>query len=98
MNFNPYNHNLPVTDIIPTVQRKLTDHNTLIITAPPGAGKSTILPLALMEEPWLANKKIILLEPRRLAASTIAHRMADLLNEQAGNTVGYRPGCPLDGN
>ena len=88
--FNPYTHNLPVTDIIPTVQRKLTDHNTLIITAPPGAGKSTILPLALLGEPWLANKKIILLEPRRLAASTIAHRMADLLNEQAGQTVGYR--------
>jgi ATP-dependent helicase HrpB len=88
--FNPYTHNLPVTDIIPTVQRKLTNHNTLILTAPPGAGKSTILPLALLNEPWLNNKKIILLEPRRLAASTIAHRMSDLLGEQPGQTVGYR--------
>lgn len=90
MSFNPYQYNLPVTDIIPDVQHELKTHNTLIVTAPPGAGKSTILPLALLQEPWLNNKKIILLEPRRLAASTIAYRMADLLNQQPGQTVGYR--------
>lgn len=90
MSFNPYQYNLPVTDIIPDVQRELKTHNTLILTAPPGAGKSTILPLALQQEPWLNNKKVILLEPRRLAASTIAYRMADLLNQQPGQTVGYR--------
>ena len=88
--FNPYHYNLPVTDIIPAVQRQLNANNTLILTAPPGAGKSTLLPLALLNESWLNNKKIILLEPRRLAASSIAHRMADMLNEQPGQTVGYR--------
>jgi ATP-dependent helicase HrpB len=90
MNFNPYRHNLPITETIPDVQKHLNQNNTLILTAPPGAGKSTLLPLALLNEPWLNNKKIILLEPRRLAASTIAHRMASLLNEQPGHTVGYR--------
>ncbi|MFD2164205.1 ATP-dependent helicase HrpB [Paradesertivirga mongoliensis] len=88
--FNPYQYQLPVTEIISDLQRKLNTNNTLILTAPPGAGKSTILPLALLNAPWLNNKKIILLEPRRLAASTIAHRMADLLGEQPGQTVGYR--------
>jgi ATP-dependent helicase HrpB len=88
--FNPYTHNLPITQTIPDVQEHLTHTNTLILTAPPGAGKSTLLPLALLNQPWLNNKKIILLEPRRLAASTIAHRMADLLGETPGHTVGYR--------
>ncbi|HEY0055662.1 MAG TPA: ATP-dependent helicase HrpB [Pedobacter sp.] len=88
--FNPYTHNLPITQTIPDVQKHLTHTNTLILTAPPGAGKSTLLPLALLNQPWLNHKKIILLEPRRLAASTIAHRMADLLGEQPGQTVGYR--------
>jgi ATP-dependent helicase HrpB len=89
-NFNPYNHNLPITETIPDVQKHLQNTNTLILTAPPGAGKSTILPLALLDQPWLQNKKIIVLEPRRLAASTIAYRMADLLNQQPGQTIGYR--------
>jgi ATP-dependent helicase HrpB len=90
MSFDPHHHNLPITATIPEVQKHLTHNNTLILTAPPGAGKSTLLPLALLNQPWLNHKKIILLEPRRLAASTIAHRMADLLNEQPGHTVGYR--------
>lgn len=81
---------LPVKEIIPEVQKKLTDNNTLIITAPPGAGKSTLLPLALLNEPWLENKKIYMLEPRRLAARSIAMRMAELLGEEVGKTVGYR--------
>ncbi|HEY0894938.1 MAG TPA: ATP-dependent helicase HrpB, partial [Sphingobacteriaceae bacterium] len=88
MNFDSLN--LPVAEIIPDVKMHLADQNTLLVTAPPGAGKSTILPLALMDEPWLRSKKIIVLEPRRLAASSIAYRMADLLGEQVGNTVGYR--------
>src|SRR5690606_29375905 len=62
----------------------------LIISAPPGAGKSTLLPLALLHEPWLQGKKILMLEPRRLAASSIANRMASLLQEPVGRTVGYR--------
>jgi len=81
---------LPVKDVIPKIQKELTNSATLIIKAPPGAGKSTLLPLALMNEPWLTGKKILMLEPRRLAAKTIANRMADLLGERVGDSVGYR--------
>lgn len=90
MSFNPFNIDLPVTEIIPEVKQKLTQENTLIVTAPPGAGKSTLLPLALLNEKWLQGKKILMLEPRRLAARTIAERMASLLGENVGQTVGYR--------
>ncbi|WP_245970346.1 ATP-dependent helicase HrpB [Pseudochryseolinea flava] len=61
----------------------------MILQAPPGAGKSTVLPLQLMDEPWLGGKKIIMLEPRRLAAKSVAERMADLLEEDAGQRIGY---------
>ena len=90
MPFNPFQIDLPVTEIIPTVREHLATRNTLIVHAPPGAGKSTLLPLALLDEPWLAGQKIIMLEPRRLAARTIAERMAQLLGETVGQTVGYR--------
>ncbi len=80
----------PVTGIVPELRQHLAAKNTLVLTAPPGAGKSTILPLALLDEPWLAGRKIIVLEPRRLAASSIANRMAQLLGEETGETVGYR--------
>lgn len=81
---------LPVREVIPNVQAKLNDQNTLILKAPTGAGKSTLLPIALLEESWLEGKKIYMLEPRRIAAKTIAMRMADLLGEKVGQTVGYR--------
>ncbi len=81
---------LPVQEIIPQVIAHFTDQTTLIVKAPPGAGKSTLLPLTFLNEPWLEGKKIIVLEPRRLAAKTIATRMSQLLGEQAGETVGYR--------
>lgn len=81
---------LPVNEIIPEVQSHLSDGNTIIVTAPPGAGKSTVLPLALLNESWLGGKKIVMLEPRRLAARAIATRMAALLGEDVGMTVGYR--------
>lgn len=90
MPFNPLHSELPVTEIIPEVRNSLKTHSTLIIGAPPGAGKSTLLPLALFEEDWLAGKKIIMLEPRRLAARSIATRMAELLGEEVGKTVGFR--------
>ncbi len=90
MPFNPFQIDLPVTEIIPTVREHLATRNTLIVHAPPGAGKSTLLPLALLDEPWLAGQKIIMLEPRRLAARTIAERMAQLLRRKVGQTVGYR--------
>jgi ATP-dependent helicase HrpB len=88
--FDPTIIQLPVNEAIPEVRNALAKGNTLIVSAPPGAGKSTLLPLALMDEPWLNGKKIIMLEPRRLAARTIAMRMASLLGEDVGMSVGYR--------
>jgi len=88
--FNPYEVDLPVTEVIDEVKDKLAEHNTLIVNAPAGAGKSTLLPLALMNEEWLGGKKILMLEPRRLAARTIAERMAWFLEQPVGEQVGYR--------
>jgi ATP-dependent helicase HrpB len=90
MSFDFQKFDLPITEVIPKIQEQLADNNTLILNAPPGAGKSTLLPLALFEEAWLKGQKILLLEPRRLAAKTIAHRLASLLGEEVGQTVGYR--------
>ena len=64
-------------------------HNALLI-APPGAGKTTLVPLALLEQPWLGDGRIVMLEPRRLAARAAAQRMASLIGEAVGGTVGYR--------
>jgi len=80
----------PIQEIIPEVKQKLETNTVIVLQAPPGAGKSTILPLQLLNEKWLSNKKIIMLEPRRLAARSVAERMAQLLNETAGQTIGYR--------
>lgn len=90
MSFDPFKIDLPVTEIIHEVRQHLSQQNTLIVNAPPGAGKSTLLPLALLDEIWLQGKKIIMLEPRRLAARTIASRMASLLGEDVGQSIGYR--------
>lgn len=65
-------------------------HRDAVLKAPPGAGKSTLVPLALLDEPWMRDRKILLLEPRRVAARAIARRMASLLGEPVGATVGYR--------
>jgi len=80
----------PIVDIIPELKQKFLTEKILILQAPPGAGKSTILPLQLLNEPWLGEKKILMLEPRRLAARSVAIRMADLLQEEVGASVGYR--------
>ncbi len=81
--------NMPAAEIAGTVNRRLEEHPRLIITAPPGAGKSTLLPLTMLE--WLGDEgRIIMLEPRRLAARQIAHRMSWMIGEKAGETVGYR--------
>lgn len=80
----------PVLEIIPELKRVLLTQRIVIIQAPPGAGKSTIIPLQLIHEPWLRDKKIMMLEPRRLAARAVAKRMANLLGEDVGQTVGYR--------
>lgn len=80
----------PITEVIPRVREELRTQQRLVLQAPPGAGKSTVLPLALLQEPWLRDKKIIMLEPRRLAARSVAVRMAQQLGEAPGETVGYR--------
>jgi len=90
VSFSYLHSDLPIIDIIPQVKQHLSEQNTLIVNAPPGAGKSTLLPLTLLDEPWLAGKKIIMLEPRRLAAKTIAARMAQLWGDEPGQTIGYR--------
>ncbi|MET3616064.1 ATP-dependent helicase HrpB [Rhizobium aquaticum] len=81
---------LPVSAVLPQLREALHGHNRAVLCAPPGAGKTTIAPLDLLAQPWLEGRKIILLEPRRLAARATASRMASLLGEEAGGTVGYR--------
>jgi ATP-dependent helicase HrpB len=90
LSFNPYDIDLPVTEIIHSIKKSLSEKNTLIVHAPPGAGKSTLIPLALFEDNWLNGNKILMLEPRRLAAKSIAGRMASLIGEDVGQSVGYR--------
>src|SRR5258708_23199941 len=80
----------PVEEIVPELKSSFRNNKTIILQAPPGVGKSTIVPLRILKEPWLVGKKIIMLQPRRLAARSVAARMADLLNEKIGETVGYR--------
>lgn len=81
---------LPITQVIPEVKEKLLNHSRLVLQAPPGAGKTTALPLALLDAPWLKGKKIIMLEPRRLAVRSSAARMAELLGEKVGKRIGYQ--------
>ncbi|WP_346859369.1 ATP-dependent helicase HrpB [uncultured Draconibacterium sp.] len=90
MSFNPYKTDLPIVEVIDEVKNHLSKNNTLVVSASTGAGKSTLLPLALLDEDWLKGQKIIMLEPRRLAARTIAMRLAELLGEKVGERVGYR--------
>ncbi len=81
---------LPVEDILDSLKQQLSERHEVVLEAPPGAGKTTLVPLALMDEPWLNNKKILMLEPRRIATRSSAHRMASLMNESPGQTIGYR--------
>ena len=81
---------LPVSSALPALRRALEHERIVILTAPPGAGKSTLVPLELRGEPWLGGQRITMLEPRRLAARTVATRMASQLGEAVGGTVGYR--------
>lgn len=94
MSIHPYfcrmDQAYPVLDILQPLQEALHQHPRVILQAPPGAGKSTVLPLRLMDEPWLKGRKIIMQEPRRLAAKSVAERLADLLDETPGQRVGYR--------
>ena len=81
---------LPIDLVLPDLREALAHRNEVILEAPPGAGKTTRVPLALLNEPWLGDQKILLLEPRRLAARAAAERLASELGEKVGETVGYR--------
>lgn len=81
---------LPVTAALPELKAAFASQLSAVLEAPPGAGKTTLVPLALLDEPWAAGKKILMLEPRRIAARAAAARMAELIGEQTGETVGYR--------
>ena len=81
---------LPIDAVLDELSRTLAGGNAAVLVAPPGAGKTTRVPLALLDEPWAQGKKIIVLEPRRIAARASAERMAKTLGERAGETVGYR--------
>lgn len=81
---------LPIHHVIPRIISTLNVSNRLVLQAPPGAGKTTAVPIALLNEAWLQGRQIIMLEPRRLAARNAAARMAELLDERVGETVGYQ--------
>lgn len=81
---------LPITEVLPAIAQALVQAHELVLEAPPGAGKTTLVPLALLDQAWLGNQKILMLEPRRMAARAAAQRMASLLGEETGQTVGYR--------
>jgi ATP-dependent helicase HrpB len=79
---------LPITEALPRLSEALSTHSNVVLQAPPGAGKSTGVPLALLDAAWLGDAKIVMLEPRRLAARAVATRMAQVLQEPVGRTVG----------
>src|SRR5688572_17171996 len=80
---------LPVGAVLGALAAALADNGAAVLVAPPGAGKTTLVPLALLDAPWLGTGRILLLEPRRIAARAAARRMAFLLGEEPGGTVGY---------
>ncbi|MGL4490976.1 MAG: ATP-dependent helicase HrpB, partial [Rhizobiaceae bacterium] len=81
---------LPVTDVLPALSEALANDGLAVLVAPPGAGKTTLVPLHLLDADWREDGTIIVLEPRRLAARAAARRMAQMLGEEVGQTVGYR--------
>ncbi|TNF07393.1 MAG: ATP-dependent helicase HrpB, partial [Pseudomonadales bacterium] len=81
---------LPIDVLLPALRAALSERHEVVLEAPPGAGKTTRVPLALLDAPWLAGQTIVMLEPRRLAARAAAERLASELGERVGETVGYR--------
>ena len=80
----------PIAPLLPAIGTSLATHPRLVLEAPPGAGKTTQVPLALLDASWLAGRRIVRLEPRRVAARSAAMFMAGQLGEEVGQTVGYR--------
>ncbi len=87
---NPFREPLPVDAALPGLKQALAAGRAAVLIAPPGAGKTTRVPLALLDESWAAGRRILVLEPRRLAARAAAARMAKSLGEEVGETVGLR--------
>lgn len=85
----PHLPELPVSEILPRLRDALASGNRAVLVAPPGAGKTTLVPLHLMQDEWAQGGRILLLEPRRIAARAAARRMAALLGEEPGQTIGY---------
>ncbi|WP_321779491.1 ATP-dependent helicase HrpB [Sulfurimonas sp.] len=83
-------NNLPIYEVLHDIKNSLKANSTLVLQAPPGAGKSTVVPISLLDETWLGDKIIIMLEPRRVAARMVATQMAKLLGEKLGQCVGYQ--------
>ena len=81
---------LPVTEVLSEVEAALSDRKSAVLSAPPGAGKTTLVPLHLLSAEWRGEGRILVLEPRRLAARASARQMARLLGEAVGETVGHR--------
>src|SRR5207344_1070199 len=81
---------LPIDEALPGLKAALSQGSAAVLVAPPGAGKTTVVPLELLTEPWVGQGRIIVLEPRRLAARAAAERMAQTLGEPVGRTVGFR--------
>lgn len=81
---------LPIVEVLDELRATLVDPGRVVVAAPPGAGKTTVVPLALLDEPWLGDRRIVMLEPRRLAARAAARRMADLTGTAVGELVGYQ--------
>ncbi|HEX6611073.1 MAG TPA: DEAD/DEAH box helicase, partial [Hyphomicrobiaceae bacterium] len=84
------NDMLPVDGVLPDLKSALAERGSAVLVAPPGAGKTTRVPAALLGEPWLGAAKILVLEPRRIAARAAAEHMARRLGERLGDTVGLR--------
>src|SRR6202046_4765980 len=81
---------LPIDDVLGALRSALADHSSAVLVAPPGAGKTTRAPLALLDESWAQGKRLILLEPRRIAARAAPARMAAARGEKVGETIGLR--------
>ncbi|MDQ3469648.1 MAG: ATP-dependent helicase HrpB, partial [Actinomycetota bacterium] len=82
---------LPIVEVLPALRDALREHRRAVVSAPPGAGKSTVVPLALLDEPWIGHDdRIVMLEPRRLATRAVARRMAHLAGDGVGGLVGYQ--------
>ena len=81
---------LPIVEALPELQDALSAHHCVVLDAPAGAGKSTIVPLALLDSAWLGDGRILMLEPRRIATRAVAQRMATLIGQEVGRTVGFR--------